>query len=65
MIEENLARLNILLSKQITNIEVNKLLSWDDKENVAKIIMYLCQGIQALKFALTMDEANGEEWREQ
>jgi len=62
MTQENLTRLNGLLSKQITNLEANVLLSWSDKVHLAEIIMNLSESIMALTYAAKAEE--GERWRE-
>jgi len=61
MTEENLARLNSLLSKQITNLEHNLLTDWEDKYNLSIIIMNLCNAITSLQYALEAEK--GEGWR--
>jgi len=62
MTEENLARLNSLLSKQITNLETNVLLSSHEKVDLSGIIVNLCNGIASLHYAL--DNGEGEGWRD-
>jgi len=61
MIEQNLARLNKLLEKQIINLQSNNLLLTDDKVGLSVIIMHLTAAIGNLRYALREDE--GEDWR--
>jgi len=63
MIEQNIANINNLIAKHITNLTSNNLLSWEDKVNIAEIILHLSNSLAALKYALS--EEDGEGWREQ
>jgi len=61
MIEQNLARVTLLLGKQITNLEANNLLSIEDQANLSEIISNLAMATVSLRQALLFKK--GEEWR--
>jgi len=61
MIEQNLDRLNKLLSNQITNLDCNVLLSSEEKLSLSGVIQNLTAAIRHLQHAL-YDE-DGEGWK--
>jgi len=62
MTNQNIARIENLISQHITNLEANGLLSWSDKVCVAEIISHLANSTAALKFTLGGEDVEG--WRE-
>lgn len=62
MTNQSLARINNLISKHITLLEANNLLSFEDKANIAEIIVYLANSLAALKFV--GEGSEGEGWKD-
>ena len=64
MTNQNVARIENLISKHIENIESNGLLSWSDKANIAEILLNLSGALAALRYASIAGKEEGEGWRD-
>ncbi len=64
MTNQNIARIENLISKHITNIESNGLLGWEEKIHIAEILLNLSGALVALKYASSVSKEDEEGWKE-
>ncbi len=63
LLQELANRTEALLSHHLTNLEVNHLLSWEDKYHISEIIQNLSQTLLTMNYILK-DDKDGEGWKE-